>query len=69
MVGNKIADSVAKSYDGIITKNPRNSLQNNSETVTNEHNKEIRKLGYFFLKKRQHIMDELRWIIEKHTIL
>ena len=36
LIGNKIADAVAKAHDGEITKISKNSLQNNSETVSNE---------------------------------
>ena len=45
-MGNKIADAVAKSYDGQITKVSRNSQQNNSGTVTNKYDKEIPKKIY-----------------------
>ena len=37
-----------------------NSQQNNSEIVTNEHDKKIYKGGYISLEKRQKIIDELR---------
>ena len=37
-----------------------NSQQNNSEIVTNEHDKKIHKGGYISLEKRQNIIDELR---------
>ena len=37
-----------------------NSQQNNSEIVTNEHDKKIHKGGYISLEKRQKIIDELR---------
>ena len=36
LIGNKISDAVAKSYDGKITKVSRSTPQNNSETITNE---------------------------------
>ena len=43
--GNKIADKV--------TKISKTSRQYNSETVTNEHDKEIPKEGYISLEERQ----------------
>ena len=43
VIGNEIADAVAKSYDGKITKVSKNPQQSTSETVTNEHDKEIPK--------------------------
>ena len=46
LICNKIANAVAKSYDGRITKVSKNSQQNNSEAVTNEHDKEIPKEKY-----------------------
>ena len=42
LIGNKIAKLVAKSYDNKIKKVSKNLQQNNSEIVTNEHDKEIR---------------------------
>ena len=39
LIDNIIADAVAKSYDRRITKVSKNSQQNNSETVKNEHDK------------------------------
>ena len=38
----------------------RNSQQNNSETFTNEHDKEIPKERYLSPKERQEFIDELR---------
>ena len=52
MIANKIANK--------ITKLSKNSQQNNSETVTNEHDKEIPKERYVSLEERQEIIDELR---------
>ena len=52
LIGNKIADT--------ITKVSKNSQQNNSETVTNEHDKEIPKERYISPEERQEIIDELR---------
>ena len=54
MIGNKIANR--------ITKVSKNSQQNNSETITNEHDKEIPKERYISLQKRQKIIDDLRLI-------
>ena len=51
-IGNKIA--------GKITKVSRNLQQNNSETVTNEHDKEIHKERYISPEERQEIRAELR---------
>ena len=47
-------------YDGKITKVSKNWQQNNSETVTNEHDKEIPKERYISQEERQEIVDELR---------
>ena len=33
LIGNEIADAVAKSYDGEITKHSKNLQQNNSERI------------------------------------
>ena len=52
MIGNKIANR--------ITKVSKNSQQNNSETVTNENDKEIPKERYISPEKRQEIIDALR---------
>ena len=52
--GNKIADK--------ITKISKISPHNNSETVTNEHDKEIHKERYISPKERQKIIDDLRLI-------
>ena len=64
MIGNKIADAVAKSYEGKVAKVTRNSQQNNSETITNENDKEIPKERYISPEKRQEIIDNLRLIKE-----
>ena len=58
LIDNKIANLVAKSYDGRTTKASKNSLQNNS--VANEHDKEIPKKRYVSPEERQEIIDELR---------
>ena len=52
-MGNKIADR--------ITEVSKCSQQNNSETVSYEHDKEIPKERYISPDKRQEIIDELRW--------
>ena len=54
MIGKKIADR--------ITKVSKNSQQNNSETVTNEHDKQIPKERYVSPKERQKVIDDLRII-------
>ena len=53
MIANKTADR--------ITKVSKDSQQNSSETVTNEHDKEIPKERYLSPKKRQEIIDDLRF--------
>ena len=55
----KIADVVAKLYDGKITKVLKNLQQNNSETVINEYDKQIPKERYISLEKRQKVIDDL----------
>ena len=52
LIGNKIADKIMK-----VSKNLQ---QNNSETVTNEHDKEIPKERYISPEERQNIIDELK---------
>ena len=52
MIGNKIADR--------ITKVSKDSQQNNSEAVKNEHDKEISKERYISPAERQETIDELR---------
>ena len=52
--GNKIAIK--------ITKVSKNMQQNNSETVTNGHDKEITKEKYIFPEKRREIVVDLRLI-------
>ena len=51
LIGNKITNK--------ITKVTRSSPQNNSEVVTNEHDKELPKGRYISPEKRQKIIDEL----------
>ena len=43
-----------------ITKASKNPQQNISETVTNEHDKEIPKERYMSPEKRKEIIDKLR---------
>ena len=43
-----------------ITKVLENAQQNNSETVTNENDKETLKEGYISPEKRRKIIDNLR---------
>ena len=52
LIGNKSANR--------ITKVSKNSQQNNSETFTNEHHKEIPKEGYIPPEEIQEIIEELR---------
>ena len=54
LIGNKIADR--------ITKDSKNSEENNSETVKNEHDKEIPKERYISPEERQKSIDDLRLI-------
>ena len=54
MVGNKIADR--------ITKASKTLPQNNSDKITNEHEKYILKERYVSLGERDEIIDELRLI-------
>ena len=60
LIGNKIDDSVARSYDGRTRKISQNTQQNNSETNTNENDKEIPKERYISPEKRQEIINDLR---------
>ena len=72
LIGNKIAHAEwsktlelnwrTKLYDVKITKISKTSLQNNSETVTNEYDKEIAKERYISPEERQEIIDDLRLI-------
>ena len=51
---NKITDVVAKSYNARITKGSKNQQQqNNSETVTNENDKEKLKERYISPEERK----------------
>ena len=59
MIGNKLADEVAKLHDCRITNVSKPPQQNNLETVTNERNKEIHKQRYIYLEERQKIFDKL----------
>ena len=52
MIANKIANR--------ITKVSKNLQQNNLETVTNEHGKEIPKETYISPEERQKIIGDLR---------
>ena len=54
--GDFIVNNVAER----ITKVSKNSQQNNSETLTNEHDKEILKERYVSPEERQEIIAELR---------
>ena len=52
LIGNEILDTVAKSYEGKITKVSKKSQQINSETVRNENDKEIPKNIYMTPEER-----------------
>ena len=52
LIANKIADKT--------TEVPKDLQQNNSETVTNEHDKEIPKERYISSEEKQEMIDELR---------
>ena len=52
LIGNRIVNS--------ITRVSKSSQQNNSETVTNKHDKEIPKEKYISSDERQEIVDKLR---------
>ena len=52
MFGNKIANKIMR-----VSKNPQ---QNNSETVTNEHDQKMPKERYISPEERQEIIDDLR---------
>ena len=49
-------DSIGKKIAKRITKVSENSQQHNSETFTNEHDKEIRKERYISPEERQNII-------------
>ena len=64
LIGSKSADAVrpkalatrAKSHDGKINEFTRSSPQNNSETITHEHDKEIPKQRYISPKKDRKLL-------------
>ena len=60
LTGNKIADTVAKSYDGMNSKVSKTSPQNKSDNTSNEQDKEIPKERYASPEERQELIDELR---------
>ena len=51
-------DLIASKTAAIITKVTKTLQQNNSETITNEPNKEIRKERYITPEKRQKVIDD-----------
>ena len=57
LIGNKIADAVAKLYNGKITRVSKASPQNNSETATNEEER-----YNVSPEKRQKVTEDLRLI-------
>ena len=52
MIGHKIVEK--------ITNNSKNSQQNNSESVINEHGKKIPKERHISPEERQEFIDQLR---------
>ena len=56
LIGNKIANAVAKPYDGRITKIGKSLQLNNSETITNEHDKKIPKERLYLQKKDRKLL-------------
>ena len=61
MLGHKIADAVATSHGSKFTKISKTSQHNNSEAVTNEHDKEIpKKYIYISPEERQKVIDDVR---------
>ena len=62
LIGDKIADTVAKSYDGKTTKVSRSLPSNNSEKIINEHDKEIPKERYISPEEVHKIIDDLTLI-------
>ena len=54
--GNKVADKLAKSYDGRATKVSKASQQNTSEAVTNKHDKEMSKERYISPEERLNLL-------------
>ena len=52
LIGNKIANVVAKSYDGKIMGASKSPQQNSSEIFTNEHDKRLPKERYISPEKR-----------------
>ena len=62
-VSKRAIEKTAEATDDLIgnkiTKVTRSSPQNNSEVVTNEHDKELPKGRYISPEKRQKIIDEL----------
>ena len=57
-----MTDAVAKLYDDKITKVSQISQQTNSETVTNDHDKETPKERYISPEERHEIINDLRLI-------
>ena len=59
MIGHKFSDGVGNYYDGRINKVSKNSPENNSETLINDHDKEIHEKD-ISPEKRPEIIDDLR---------
>ena len=64
MLGHKIAGAVATSHGSKFTKISKTSQHNNSEAVTNEHDKEVPKYIYIYIspEERQKVIDGMRLI-------
>ena len=60
LIGNKIANAVFKFFNCQNTGVSKSPQQNSSETVINEHDKEIPKERYISPEERHEIIDELR---------
>ena len=58
----KTAEATGNKITNEITKVSRSLPQNNSETITNKHDKEISKKRYISPEERQKIIDKLRLI-------
>ena len=56
----KTAEATGNLIGSKITKVSKNLQQNNQETVTNEHDKEIPKKRYISSEERQEVIDKLR---------
>ena len=55
-------DLISNKNTNRITKVSKSSVQNNSESIKNEHDQEISKERYISPEERQKIIDDLRLI-------